>query len=277
MSGETELVSIVVPVYNAGEFIENTIRMVEAQTYENWELLLVDDCSSDNSRQVIRDYLAGRNGSADFGKKDPEKSGEAEGRVIRLIEKEKNQGAAMARNTGIDAAKGRYIAFLDADDVWMPRKLEKELTFMKEKQAAFVFSAYEFGDEKAEGTGRIVHVPEHMTYGQALSRTVIFTSTVLLDTVKLGGGRQGKDLIHMPVVESEDTALWWKILRNGFTAYGLDEVLAIYRRPERSLSSNKLKAIRRIWYLYRKQEKLSCIRSAYYFVFWALRATLRRI
>lgn len=269
MNFEDGLVSIIVPVYNAGEYIEETIRMVEEQTYDNWELLLVDDCSEDNSRQIIKDYLAKRKRKAG---QEIEKNGEEEKKRIRLIEKESNQGAAMARNTGIDAARGRYIAFLDADDIWMREKLEKEMAFMQEKQAAFVCTAYEFGDESAKGTGRIVHVPSSMTYRQALSRTVIFTTTVLLDTAKTG-----RELIHMPVVKSEDTALWWKLLRNGFTVYGLDEVLAVYRRPASSLSSNKLEAIKRIWYLYRKQEGLSFLYSAYNFIFWAFRAAVRRI
>ena len=143
---------------------------------------------------------------------------------------------------------------------------------MKEKDAAFVFAAYEFGDENAKGTGKIVHVPATLTYHEALSRTVIFTTTVLLDTQKTG-----KELIKMPVVGSEDSATWWKILRNGFTAYGLNEVLAIYRRPAKSLSSNKLEAVRRIWNLYRKEEKLSFLYSCYNLFFWALRATLRRL
>lgn len=257
MDMEDRLVSIIVPVYNAGSYIREAIRMVEAQTYREWELILVDDCSQDNSRQVIEAYLA---------------KAEASDKRIRLIKKEVNEGAARARNTGIDAAKGRYIAFLDADDVWMPEKLEKEMAFMEEKQAAFVFTAYEFGDEKAKGTGKIVHVPEMLSYKQALSRTVIFTTTVLLDRKKTGSG-----LIHMPDVKSEDTALWWKILRSGYTAYGLDEVLAIYRRPAKSLSSNKWEAIKRIWYLYRKQEGLPLFQSCYYFIFWALRATIRRL
>lgn len=268
------LVSIIVPVYNAGAYIEETIRMVEAQTYSEWELILVDDCSKDNSRAVIEAYLEKRDAKRKVNSvsEGNEEDYKKKGGEIRLIVKEVNQGAAMARNTGMDAAVGRYIAFLDADDIWMKDKLEKQLCFMKEKDAAFVFSSYEFGDENAKGTGRIVHAPETLTYKQALSRTVIFTTTVLLDTEKTG-----KELIQMPVVKSEDTALWWKILRNGFTAYGLDEVLAIYRRPAKSLSSNKLEAIRRIWHLYRKQEKLSLVCSAYNFVFWAIRATLRRI
>lgn len=254
MNQQDNLVSIIVPVYNAGIYIEETIAMVRAQTFKNWELILVDDCSTDDSRARIERCIARENGD------------------IRLIAKDVNEGAAKARNTGIIAARGRYIAFLDADDIWMPDKLEKELAFMKEKQAAFVFTAYEFGDKDARGTGKIVHVPEVLTYKRALSRTVIFTTTVLLDTAKTG-----RELIQMPIVKSEDTATWWKILKKGFNAYGLDEVLAIYRRPATSLSSNKVEAIRRIWNLYRREEKLSLPYSCYNLFFWALRATLRRL
>ena len=143
---------------------------------------------------------------------------------------------------------------------------------MKEKDAAFAFTAYEFGDEDAKRTGKVVNVPPSLTYFKALSRTVIFTTTVMLDTE-----RTGRELIRMPEVKSEDTATWWKILKNGFTAYGLNEVLAVYRRPARSLSSNKLEAIRRIWNLYRKQEKLSLWYSVYNLFFWAVRATMRRL
>lgn len=259
MTTPDKLVSIIVPVYNAGNYIEETIAMVKAQTYEDWELILVDDCSEDESKKRIEACMSSEEGN-----------GETE--RIRLITKEKNEGAAQARNTGIEAARGRYIAFLDADDLWMPDKLEKELAFMKEKQAAFVCSAYEFGDEQARRTGRIVHVPPVLTYEKALSRTVIFTSTVLLDTKKTG-----REIIRMPEVKSEDTATWWKLLRGGFAAYGLDEVLAIYRRPAGSLSSNKLEAVERIWNLYRSQEKLSLWKSICNLIPWAIRATLRRI
>ena len=141
MEQDAGLISIIVPVYNAGAYIRETISMVAAQTYGNWELLLVDDGSEDDSREKIRESM---------------ESGDAR---IRLIEKQQNEGAARARNTGIEASKGRYVAFLDADDLWMPDKLEKELAFMKEKQAAFVFTAYEFGDEDAKRTGKVVNVP----------------------------------------------------------------------------------------------------------------------
>lgn len=256
------LVSVIVPVYNAGAYIEETIRMVECQTYPDWELILIDDCSDDDSREIIEAYLEKRK-EVSNGKTLQE---------IRLISKEKNEGPAMARNTGMALSRGRYIAFLDADDIWMADKLRKQIEFMKEKDAAFIFSAYEFGDEYAKGTGKVVRVPETLSYRKALSRTVIFTTTVVLDKKKIPG-----ELLSMPVVKSEDTAFWWKLLRNGFTAYGLNEVLAIYRRPAKSLSSNKIEAIKRIWNLYRKQEKLSLIATIYYFIFWAFGATLRRI
>ena len=249
------MISIVVPVYNAAPYIENTVQMVLQQTYQDFELILVDDCSTDNSVALLEELLEQR--------KDVR---------LRLVKKERNQGAAAARNTGLDMASGRYIAFLDADDVWLPHRLEAGLRFMEEKKAGFVFSAYEFGDEQARGTGKIVHVPEKLTYRKALSRTVVFTTTTLFDTTLVP-----KELLRMPTVPSEDTATWWQILRNGHVAYGLDQVLAFYRRPAKSLSSNKLVALQRIWNLYRKQEKLGLFSSAFYFCFWALRATLRRI
>lgn len=245
-------VSVVVPVYNAAAYIEKCIETVSGQTYTDWELILVDDCSSDQSVNIIEKHLGDER--------------------IRLIRQPENLKAAQARNRGIEEAKGRFIAFLDADDIWDERKLELQLDFMKKKDCAFSYTAYEFGDENARGTGKIVKVLPQINYRKALSRTIIFTSTVMFDLDKLT-----KEDIMMPDVPSEDTATWWKILKTGVEAYGMDDVLTVYRRPSKSLSSNKFTAIKRIWNLYRRVEKLNPVYSAYNFVFWAFRATFRRL
>lgn len=255
VSDRDGMVSIIVPVHNVKKYIAETVECVRRQTYGNWELLLVEDCSTDGTAQALDGYLDEVN----------------DGR-IKLTHMSENVGAAKARNFGLEQACGRYIAYLDSDDLWEPEKLERELAFMKEKQAAFAFTGYEFADESGKGIGRIVHVPETLNYRQALKNTTIFTTTVMFDTDKIQ-----KDLLRMPEIKSEDTALWWKVLRNGYIAYGLDENLVKYRRIGKSLSSNKLEAIRRIWYLYRNVEKLGLFQSAWNFCFWAMRAVARRV
>lgn len=249
------LISVIVPVYNVEKYIVETMECVREQTYRNWELLLVEDCSRDRTADRILRYLE--------EKKD--------GR-IRLIRQPSNQGAARARNRGLEEAEGRYIAYLDADDLWHPEKLERELRFLKEKGAAFVFTGYEFADEKGRGTGKVVRVPETLNYRQALGNTTIFTTTVMFDTEKIP-----KEQLRMPLIKSEDTALWFRLLRSGHTAYGLDQNLVKYRRIGRTLSSNKLEAIRRIWNLYRRAEGLNVAESIYYFCFWAVHAVQRRV
>lgn len=245
-----EKVSIIIPVHNAENYIEQTIQSVLAQDYDNWELLLVENGSTDDSVTKMKTFT------------DP--------RIHIIIADTK--GAAKARNRGMEAATGEYVGYLDADDLWREDKLSLQLRFMKEKEAAFSFTGYEFADENGIGTGKIVKVPETLTYKQALSNTTIFTSTVLFDTRKIP-----KDKLFMPDVKSEDTALWFRVLREGNTAYGLNENLVTYRRPLNSLSSNKIEALRRIWNLYRKQEKLNIFYSMYLFVGWAIRAVRRRV
>lgn len=252
---EQELVSIIVPAYNVEKYIVETMESVRLQTYPHWELLVVEDGSSDNTVAVIEDYIRSK--------------GEQR---IRLIRQPENMGAAKARNRGVKEAVGRYIAYLDADDLWKAEKLERELAFIKQKDAAFAFTGYEFADENAKGLGKVVRVPQTLTYKEALKNTTIFTTTVMFDTNKIS-----KDMLEMPLIKSEDTALWWKVLRNGYVAHGLDENLVLYRRAGKTLSSNKLEAIRRIWNLYRKAEGMSVLSSAYHFCFWAVRAVKRRV
>ncbi len=254
-SKNDRLVSIIVPVYNVQKYIVETMDCVRAQTYSEWELLLVNDCSTDSTVQVIEEYLE-----------------DVKDERIRLIELPTNSGAARARNVGLEKSVGRYVAYLDSDDLWEPEKLKRQIAFMESKEVAFSFTGYEFADEYGKGLGKIVRVPATLNYKEALKNTTIFTTTVMFDSKRIP-----RELLEMPEVKSEDTALWWKILRNGYVAYGLDENLVRYRRAGKSLSSNKLEAIRRIWNLYRRVEGLGLFQSVWNFCFWAVRAVIRRV
>ena len=190
MAGAGQLVSVIVPVYNVQKYIRQTVDTVRSQTYREWELLLVEDGSTDGTKELLENYL-----------------GELGDERVQLICLPQNGGAANARNQGLSRARGRYIAYLDADDLWEKDKLAKEIAFAEQKQAAFVFTGYEFADEEGRGLGKVVRVPEKLNYQQALKNTTIFTSTVLFDTEKLP-----KEYLEMPRVKNEDTALWWRIM-----------------------------------------------------------------
>lgn len=251
---EEELVSIIVPVYDSEKFLTKTIDTVLSQSYNNWELIFVNDCSKDNGNKIIEEHMKNE-------------------KRIKLINLEKNSGAAVARNKGIEYSKGRYIAFLDADDLWKKDKLRKQLDFMSNNNYEFTFSDYEFADENGNKIGKIVSVPKEINYKQALKNTTIFTSTVIFDVEKLG-----KELIMMPNVRrGQDTATWWKVLKTGITAHGINESLAIYRRSNNTLSSNKIKALKRTWNLYRNVENISLIKSIYYFLCYVFNAIRRRV
>ncbi len=246
-----ELISIIVPVHNAGRYLDETIGSVLAQTEPNFELILVDDCSTDDSVAVINKY---------------------DDKRICLIKQTENKGAYAARNRGLEAATGRYIAFLDADDIWSKYKLERTLFYLKEQETGFVFTGYEFADENGVGTGAVVKVPKRRTFKGALNNTDIFTSTVMIDRDRIPD-----ELIRMPDIKSEDTATWWTILKAGYVAAGLNENLVKYRRPSNSLSSDKKEALRRIWNLYRKIAGLNVVSSAFHFCLWAVTAVWRRL
>ena len=247
------LISVVIPVFNAEEYLAETITTVINQTYQNWELILVNDRSTDNSKDVAKPFLKDKR--------------------IHWVDLPKNSGnGAAPRNEGVALAKGRYVAFLDADDLWANRKLEKQLKFMQQNDCSFSFTSYEFTDAKGRPNGKKAIAPTRLTYKQALKNTTIFTSTVMLDLSKLS-----KADIKMPNVPSEDTATWWQILKKVPAGYGMPEIYSYYRRSENTLSSNKFKAIQRIWNLYRNVEKINPIKSSYYFCFYAINAFRRRV
>lgn len=252
-----ELISVVIPVYNASKYITDTILSVKSQTYTNWELVLVDDGSTDQSLSIMRHMAEEMN---------------REKERVRIFELGGNQKAARARNRGVLEAKGDYVAFLDADDLWDPEKLNKQIRMMQEKDCAFSFTGYEFADEDGIGVQKIVHVPEKINYKRAVRNTTIFTSTVMFDLRKLT-----KKDIEMPLVASEDTATWWKVLKKIPYAYGLDEDLTLYRRGGATLSSNKVEAVKRTWNLYRNVEHFGLIKSAWCFVCYLIHAIIRRM
>lgn len=248
------LISIVVPVYNASRFLDETIKTVLDQTYEDWELVFIDDCSTDNSQEIIKQYM----------KKD---------KRIKYFRQEQNGGPALARNKGIDESKGNFLCFLDADDLWDKDKLEKQLNFMIEKQVAFSYTSYEFATFDGTKTGKKVIAKEKMNYKQILKNNIISTITVMFNLDLID-----KELIKMPDLKYvEDTATWFKILRNGFIAYGISDVYSYYRRTSNTESSNKFKTQKRLWNLYRKEEKMGFFRSLYTLCVKNINAIKRRI
>lgn len=244
-------VTVITPVYNSEEFLKETIESVMNQTYENLEYILIDDCSTDRSATLIRKYQ----------EKDSR---------IQYIKLKKNSGAAVARNTGLENAKGRYIAFIDSDDVWYPEKLKKQIKFMQENNVAFTYTKYERLSEKGEVTGA-PSFPQKLNYSGLLKNTAIACSTVIIDRKIIGDFR-------MPLVrKGQDTATWLKILRNHEYAFLIDEVLNQYRSREGSLSDNKISALKRTWNTYRNIEKLPLYKAIYYFSFYVWNAVKRRI
>lgn len=245
------LVSVIMPSYNASRFIAESINSVLLQTYSHWELLIVDDCSKDNSVEVIQKFT------------------DIDSRV-KLFQLKENVGAAAARNIAIEHAQGRYIAFLDSDDVWNENKLRIQLSFMEQNSYAFTFSNYYVMEEDGQKTGNIVRIPASLTYHQYLRNTIIGCLTVIIDKKQIGD-------FKMPLIKSShDMALWLLIMKRGFMAYGLKEVLAGYRLVSTSNTAKKWKAVKDVWKVYRKIEGLSVVYAAYCFCGYVLHAVLKR-
>lgn len=253
MNKENMLVSIIVPVYNSENTIDQTINCVINQTYKNWEMLLIDDCSIDSSAKIIDKYV----------KKD---------KRIKYFKLDKNSGAAIARNKALDIANGRFIAYLDSDDLWDKEKLEKQVTFMIDNSYAFTCSDYIKIDEEGNYLKK-VKLPKCVNYNLYLRNTIIQTVGVIVDSELVD-----KKLLYMPNIRRrQDAATWCQILKNGHNCYEMPEFLSYYRVIKNSLSSNKFKAVKGTWYLYRKIEKLSFFKACFCFVGYALNAIKKRI
>lgn len=240
-----DLVSIITPAYNAAEYISETIESVLAQTYEHWEILIVNDSSKDNTAEIVQSYADKDN-------------------RIKQINLKQNSGAAVARNTAIQNAKGRYIAFLDSDDLWKKEKLQKQLNFMQQNGFAFTFTAYEHFKEVKENIQNLVKLPRSLNYKQGLKGNQIGCLTVMLDRKQIQN-------IEFSRQKHEDYILWLNILKQGITAYGLNESLALYRTGNsKSISSNKLQSALWTWKVYRDTQKLSIFKSMYYMWFYVV-------
>lgn len=250
---QVPLVSIITPVYNAAAFLNQTIDSVLGQTFTNFEYILINDKSTDNSLEILEAYQA----------KDSR---------IKVITLQENSGAAIARNTGLAAAAGRYIAFIDSDDTWHSEKLEKQLKFMENHHYEFTYTDFALMSETGEITKERTGIPAQIDYAGLLKNTTIACSTVMIDRLNIGDFR-------MPLVrKGQDTATWLMLMReHGMKAYGLQEVLNYYRQVAGSISSNRLGALKRTWHTYYHLEKLPLPKAVYYFVHYVWNAIRRRL
>ena len=241
------LVSVITPVYNAEKYIEETLDSMVKQTYKHMEFILVDDCSQDNSAEIIKKYAA----------KHP--------KIIYHLQ-EKNMGAGVARNTALELAQGRFVAFLDSDDLWHPEKTEKQLDIMKKTGSPLSYAAIEMINEKSEVIKSKRNVKECCDYRFLLHNTMIATSSVIVDRVQLGDFR-----MHLRR-GGQDYATWLKLLRGGVVARGINEALVQYRVSSNSLSSNKFKSIKQVWEIQTQDEKINKTAAAVHVVCFTLNA-----
>lgn len=227
-----DLVSVITPVYNAERFIQQTLESMIAQTYERIEFILVDDCSSDSSAQIIKSY-------------------EKKHTNIIYHLQEKNMGAGVARNKALEIAKGQYVAFLDSDDLWAPEKTKRQIDLMKSTGTPLCYAAIEMIDEQGKNIKGKRSIPEECDYNLLLHNTLIATSSVIVDRIQLGDFR-------MPIRRGgQDYATWLMLLRGGVVAKGINEVLVRYRISKGSLSSNKFKSIKQVWDIQTQDEQIS--------------------
>lgn len=241
-------VSIIIPMYNEEKYIKECLESVINQTYKNLEIIVVDDKSKDNSVKEVKKIKDER---------------------IKIIKLKENGGVANARNAGVEKATGDYLCFLDSDDFWENDKIEKQIKFIKGK--AFIYGRYAY-TSKEGNVIKIARVAKKLTYKDALKNTCIFTSTVMFDMKKV----KKEDLFMPTMILGEDTYAWWNVLKKGITAYGMDDMLVYYRQKGKSLSSNKVNAVKCAWNLYKTQD-LSLIKRIYCFSNYLVNATLRRI
>jgi teichuronic acid biosynthesis glycosyltransferase TuaG len=245
------LVSIITPIYNSDIYIEKTIKSILCQTYKEFELIVIDDCSTDDGYEIVDK----------FTKLDSR---------IKLIKLEVNSGAAIARNKGLSIARGRFIAFCDCDDLWFDNKLECQIRFMLEKSIPISFTSYQLINEEGKSLNKVIKAVECISYCEYLKNTIIGMSTSIIDTSLVDHFR------FENIRTRQDTLLWITLLKRGHLAYGLNKVLVKYTVRSNSISANKFKAASKVWYLYYNMEEMSFLNSSYYFMFYIFNAIKKR-
>lgn len=248
---ENNLVSIVTPMYNGERFVSQTIESVLSQTYQDWEMLMVDDGSKDRSTAIVEGYA----------RKDSR---------VKLI-RQPNGGSASARNHALREARGRYVCFLDADDLWDRAFLEKQLAFLRQKDAGIVYASYRRINEHGEAILRPFIVPGKVNYKGLLKTCSISCLTALFDREKTGENFFNESLRSM----RDDFVFWLTLLKKVDYAYGNPEVLASYRVFSTSTTGNKKKVMKPQFMVYYRVEKLGLVRSVYYFIHWAINGFLK--
>lgn len=235
VSHNKDLVSIITPTYNCGRFIAETINSVLAQTYNNWEMLIVDDCSSDNTKEIVEQFKDSR---------------------IKYFCLEHNSGAAVARNTALRMAKGRWIAFLDSDDLWLPEKLERQIKFMEDNNYVFSYHKYEEIDETSMPLGKIISGPKHINNYGMIYYCWPGCLTVMYDAEKVG-------LIQIEnIKKNNDYAMWLKVSKKA-TCHLLPLVLAHYRKRAGSISNSNYKTLIKWHYrLFKNAESCTSAKAA---------------
>jgi glycosyltransferase involved in cell wall biosynthesis len=237
------LISIITPTYNCAKFIGRTIESVIAQTYINWEMIIVDDFSKDNTNNIVEQYC----------KNDPR---------IKYVLLKENSGAAVARTKAMQLANGEFMAFLDSDDIWLPSKLEKQIEFMVKNKYNISCTMYSQIDENDIPINRTINVIEKTDYNRLLLDCPIGNSTVMYSIEAIG------KFVVPNIRKRNDDALWLQMLKKEKYIWGMPEVLTYYRIRKNSISSNKIKLIKYHWQLYRKVEHLSILRSIFHICWW---------
>lgn len=249
-SDTKDLVSIVTPCYNSEKYIAATIESVQAQTYHQWEMLIVDDCSTDNSAKIIKQYAAN------------------DARIHYYKTAKPSGTPTLPRNIAIEHAKGRYIAFLDSDDLWFPNKLALQIPLFQDEKTVIVFGDYEKISEDGKSNDRLILSNRKHSYASLLYKDEIGCCTSVWDTKKTGK-------MYFKFMGNEDYEFWLRLMKPGFTATNCGKLVAAYRIRKGSLSANKLKSAFWIWSLYRKHELMNRRKAIYYLIINLFRCTIR--